>query len=160
MNLDLDKKIEFSEDIQKQILEMVKHTALKENGETELFILKVHLLIEQLLEKVIKKSFPYPKSILESELTFSQKHAIVKAICYQDSISLVFKDIGILNKIRNELAHNLESKRYERLFGELDSSLLIESGYELKPNSLEKFKHRCYLLYGTLLGVCERLENS
>ena len=161
MEMNLAINTEFTNEMHQDILDFVKYTILTESSETERFILKFHLLLEALFEKVIKKSFIYPKPILESELTFSQKHAIVKSICYQDDISIVFKDIHILNKIRNEFSHNLESKRYEKLIKSLSlgGRYEIDKGYELNAESLKLFKERNYQLYGTLLGIYDRLEN-
>lgn len=136
---------------------MATYTSLKHEGETELFILKMHLCIEELFEKIIKKSFSYPRSILESELSFSQKHGIVKAILYRDDIALMFRDIDLLNKIRNELAHNLESQKYAKRLAELDDDLEISSGFELTKESLNLLKKRYQCLYGTLLEIYHQI---
>ncbi|MEF1285191.1 hypothetical protein QTN94_14785 [Vibrio sp. M250220] len=141
----------------REIGNMVKHLTIDSDNETERFILKLHILLEGILEKIIRKTFPYPKATLECELTFSQKLAIVKSICYQDEIALVFKHIKIINQIRNELAHNLESRKYEQLIHTLDNTYTINNGFQLDEQSLELFKKRAYMLYGTLLGIEKQL---
>lgn len=158
MNLiHINQNVKYNESLLEDTYRMATYTSLNFGGKTELFILKMHLCIEEMFEKIIKNSFPYPNSILKSELSFSQKHGIIKALLYRDDIALMFRDIDLLNKIRNELAHNLESQKYAQRLAELDTNLEISSGFELTPESLNLLQKRYQCLYGSLLDIYRQI---
>ncbi|MBN8789779.1 MAG: hypothetical protein J0I84_22085 [Terrimonas sp.] len=79
-------------------------------------ILKGHLFIERILERLLKETLPNPSVLFKQQITFSQKLNIAFAIgaIPQDYYSAITS----LNKIRNNYAH---SDSYVVVLEELNS---------------------------------------
>ena len=77
------------------------------NGDIELAILKCHLLIEELLTKILNDKATDPSFIEKANLSFYQKVSLVRSTGALSVWTWLWDVIGKLNKIRNELAHNL-----------------------------------------------------
>ena len=82
---------------------------LPKNGDVELTILKCHLLIEELLHKIIVKKADNPNYIERSNLRFIQKMYLARAFTKSGIEPWVWGAVKKLNKTRNELAHGLSS---------------------------------------------------
>jgi len=88
---------------------------LPKDGNTELSLLKVHLLIEELLNLVIERNMKRPDFLQEARLPFEKK--LVLAQGFLNGVSeaeWVWRAIGKLNEARNKLAHNLDNEAIER----------------------------------------------
>ena len=70
-------------------------------------ILKGHLLLESVIEKILHKSAQNAKMISAANLSFYKSACIVQAIHESKCASWVWKAVFDLNTIRNKLAHNL-----------------------------------------------------
>ena len=89
----------------KPLIRFIEH--LPKDGNIELAILKCHLLIEELLFKIISNEAKNSKYIENANLTFSQKMYLARAFSQlQDEIWL-WNAIKKLNDTRNKLAHGL-----------------------------------------------------
>ena len=86
--------------------EIYKHLSFKGNNIE--IVLKGHLLIENLLERILKKSSQNPEKITTANLSFHKLACIVQAIFESKCGLWVWNAIFELNTIRNILAHNLE----------------------------------------------------
>ena len=87
-------------------------------------LLRVHLIIEQSLEKIITLHLCSPETLLkDGRLTFNQKILLVGSFNVLDK--KVYNAIRKLNDIRNACAHNLEA--------ELNSDTVEKLGNELRP---------------------------
>ena len=94
--------------------ELYQHLSFEGDGIE--IILKGHLLLESLLEKILKKSAQNPNMISEANLSFHKLACIVQAINESKCALWVWKAVFDLNIIRNKLAHNLD-------FPELDKKI-------------------------------------
>jgi len=87
-------------------------------------LLRVHLIIEQYLDKIITNHLSSPKILLkDGRLTFNQKILLVGSLDILDK--KVYNAIRKLNDIRNNCAHKLET--------ELDKETIGKLGNELRP---------------------------
>src|SRR5690554_5207536 len=84
----------------------------------ELIILKGHLLIEEILQDILEYFTKNRKYLLEINLTFYQKLYLCRSL-----VSFfhphIFDSIKLLNEIRNNLAHNLEPKDFNKKIDKL-----------------------------------------
>lgn len=78
-----------------------------------LLILKSHLLIELFLNSFIEKTFPNPQAVFEGRLSFRQTVLLAKASYRKDDYDWLWLLIGKLNRLRNELAHNIEPENFD-----------------------------------------------
>ena len=70
-------------------------------------VLKGHLLIEHLLDLLIEKGMKQPKPILDDHRTFS--FSVKSRLVFEAGLidEPIFDNIMRVNRIRNDLAHNL-----------------------------------------------------
>ncbi len=80
-------------------------------GDMTLMILKGHLLIEEQIAFLIKNRIPKPDALKEVDLTSHQQiclaEALVEEICLSGNDLWLWPAIKKLNKLRNDIAHNL-----------------------------------------------------
>lgn len=84
---------------------------LPETDDVVLLTLKGHLLVEEILDVLIKSSCVEPQHFNDTEVRFFVKAKLARALhgpLFPDSMWLM---IEALNTIRNDLAHNLESDK-------------------------------------------------
>lgn len=70
-------------------------------------ILRAHLFVEHFVTECLEAFNPKLGNIKEARLTFAQKLTLIEN--YSEETKELSKGIKRLNKIRNQLAHNLES---------------------------------------------------
>jgi hypothetical protein len=88
---------------------------LPKDGNAELSLLKVHLLIEELLNLVIERNMKRPDFLQEARLPFEKKLVLAQGFLNGASdAEWVWRAIGLLNQARNKLAHNLDNEVIER----------------------------------------------
>ena len=80
----------------------------------ELLILKGHLLIERLLTRFVDANVPRPERI-PLDLRFAVKLAIASSLCKDASSDWLWEAIAALNRLRNELAHQLAPPKFAHL---------------------------------------------
>ena len=120
-----------SDDLHSKYQEFVK------NGDVEsVLILKGHLVIEELLTMAITATTGSEKEITEAKLSFSQKRLIAKALAGPNKSDGIWKIIDTLNKLRNDVGHNLTPQKSENLVDKLRSQLIGRDSvaYGLIPN--------------------------
>lgn len=79
--------------------------------ETVTVVLKGHLLIEEMLDAIIRQFVFHPDYLDGARLSFSQKLHIARSMSLDEHKNGMW-DIAIrLNSLRNELAHSLESDK-------------------------------------------------
>jgi len=74
-------------------------------------VLKGHLIIEEILNEILKSHCHDYSSIGDANLTFYQKVHVAKALMSAGFNEISFPAILLLNRLRNDLAHNLDSKK-------------------------------------------------
>jgi len=122
---------------------------MPETDDLTLVVLKGHLLIEELLIKLIHLSLPHAEYLDATRLSFHQLACVARASVLQAS-DPAWELILSLNSLRNDLAHNLESPRrdahLQRIF-QLDLQVQPDAGMRVDKsgdNSLddaERLRH-------------------
>lgn len=88
---------------------------LPKDGNADLSLLKVHLLVEELLNLVIERNMKRPDFLQEARLPFQTKLVLAQGFLNGTSdAEWVWRAIGKLNEARNKLAHNLDNEVIER----------------------------------------------
>ncbi|MES2983122.1 MAG: hypothetical protein V4727_12485 [Verrucomicrobiota bacterium] len=101
-------------------------------------VLRGHLLIEGFIDNLNRHCFHFPEFYDEANLTFQKKLLIAQAQILEPGPS-IFPAIRILNELRNNLAHNLESPKKEP---KINAFLeLVESRYS--QEFIEVLQERC-----------------
>jgi len=83
--------------------------------DTELLVLKTHLLVEESLFSLLEHRLTKPEAIANSRFTFAQLLSLVKGMYDYPSFNAewLFTAAGKLNKIRNKMAHKLDQDEFE-----------------------------------------------
>jgi hypothetical protein len=126
----------------------VKH--IPRSDDLTLIVLKGHLLAEEELNEILTIKLRDPKALFDARMSFSQRLAVLKE---KDSF-IRFGAIDHLNRLRNQLAHNLEPKAIEKyvmtFLNELEEKNLKS---EFLKEKVSKRLRRCIaLLCGELSG--------
>lgn len=87
---------------------------LPRNGDVELSILKTHLLIEELLTRVITRAAKNPSAIEEANLGFAQKMQLARAFSNLAREAWLWDALQALNQTRNKLAHGLSATEIQQ----------------------------------------------
>lgn len=97
-------------------------------------ILKAHLLFEEMLRDYLSKVLPHPQSLDGARLSFAQLLAIARAITKHPAPeSWHWHAISELNRIRNLMAHHLESKALEQKINGYIEHIVSSTGVALPP---------------------------
>ena len=80
---------------------------LPKNGDLEFSVLKCHLLVEEVLTKLILDSTKHPEYVRKARLTFAQKVSMARSVSDLEHTTWVWGAVAKLNDARNELAHGL-----------------------------------------------------
>jgi hypothetical protein len=135
--------------------------SLENINDIELLILRTHLCIERLLEEIIALSFPYPKAILNERFNFSNKLSVIKALVGNNSAQLeVIARVAILNKIRNEMAHKINSSKLPELFLNLNLMYKINQDGLLPPDLTAELRLYLARIYGEVVGIKQYIKLS
>lgn len=86
---------------------MLYNHHLKNTRDIQGLVLKIHLIVEKLLDDILILSFTKPDEIVK--MRFKSKIAIYEAMNI-DFCNAMIKELKILNSIRNKFAHNLDYK--------------------------------------------------
>jgi len=128
--------------------------SLQTPNEMEQIILKTHLCSERLLEEIITISLPNPGAVLSARYTFANKLALVKAIAGIDNNKLeIISKIDVLNKIRNQMAHQTDGSRIASLFRKL--GIVYPESTELDYSSVQNIKIQIAEIFGGLIALKE-----
>jgi hypothetical protein len=81
--------------------------------------IKGHLLIEERLSQILDLSLGKPEIVSKARLTFPQKLRIVQAMSFLDPSDTMWEVALTLNRLRNEMAHRLDSPRIEAIMTDI-----------------------------------------
>jgi hypothetical protein len=81
---------------------------LPKTSDPTLLVLKGHLLIEELLNKLIDQHLTKPSALTDARLETHQRICLAEALFHDRAHAWVWSALKKLNTIRNQLAHNLE----------------------------------------------------
>jgi len=94
------------EDFVEMKMRIIKH--LPYDGDIETIILKGHLLIEEVLNVLLRSVSVNSSAMSAANLSFYKLASVAKAIFYEDRMSMIWEAIFEINSLRNALAHKLE----------------------------------------------------
>jgi hypothetical protein len=86
----------------------LKHMPFK--GDSDLVILKGHLLIEELLSELIEEKLKFPQAYKKIDFRFIQRLRLTEAFYKSDANVWLFSAIKMLNSIRNNLVHRIDDE--------------------------------------------------
>lgn len=82
--------------------------------DVSLLVLRGHLLIEELLEKIITNIVAHKEILDKANLSFYTKATIARAMCWDQHENEMWELIFVFNTLRNELAHSLNSENTDK----------------------------------------------
>jgi hypothetical protein len=118
-------------EITAEILRYAEH--MPNGDDLTLITLKGHLLIEEILERIIRTIVAHGELLDDARLSFAQKTALARSMCWTKHDSDMWDLIVSINSLRNEFAHQLASPK-------VDSKL--QRTIDLFLQSLEKPESR------------------
>ena len=90
---------------------LIKH--MPEGSDVSLFVLKGHLLIEWVLDRIVKNHSLHPDYIDEAKLSFYHKVFVARALSPAGAAETDTEWVSVLkfNTLRNDFVHSLESDK-------------------------------------------------
>lgn len=86
---------------------------MPKGNKLDLIILKGHLLIEEIISRIIEIFVPHSSLLRQANLRFYQKLFIARSMCWEKHNNEIWKMIKDLNMLRNKLSHSLEPEKFE-----------------------------------------------
>lgn len=119
-------------------------------NDIELLILKGHNLVENAMNRYIQDLAVRPEEFYKQNLTFAEKLGIMKFLTV---IHLnIFERLTLLNKVRNQLSHNLNPDMV------LVDKLLVQFSYQYDLVKQNKDSNRVLALRYGLRNTCVELN--
>lgn len=124
-----------------------------------LLILNAHLVIEKHLRSFLASKFSNPEALNAARLTFHQILLLAKAFHEPGEHEWLWNVIIQLNKLRNELAHNVKPEDFE-----IKLKNLIESTkphiFTMHGDTLSELEERLLTLCGFFLNLSNQLPEQ
>jgi hypothetical protein len=98
-------KIHLPKGYLQSILQFMAH--MPQSGDPELSLLKAHLLIEEMLGRLISRAAVDPKYIVAARLSFASKIQLGRAFSKRHDVGWIWGGLKCLNAARTRLAHTL-----------------------------------------------------
>lgn len=111
------------------VIRFMQH--LPRNGDVELSLLKCHLLVEEVLTKLIERNLRHPNHLRKARLNFFQKMCMARSLNDLEGQAWIWGALKRLNEARNALAHGLEADEIQR---KLEAFILFVEAEEGAPN--------------------------
>lgn len=129
-------------------------THMPDNSDLDLIILKGHLLIEEQLRAIVKERIRGHDALELNNNNWSFYHVshLAEALCHQEEEAVLWKCIAKLNRIRNDMAHNLEPKGLADRVDDLNDAW--PSGFkEAEDSNKELLNLTLWSMYTILSGL-------
>jgi hypothetical protein len=81
--------------------------------------IKGHLLIEERLSQILDLAIGKPEILSKARLTFVQKLRLVQAMSFLDPNDDMWETALVLNRLRNEMAHRLDSPKIDDIMKDI-----------------------------------------
>jgi hypothetical protein len=91
-----------------------------------LVVLKSHLVMESVIDNIMRLIFFHPDYILDARMNFFHKVGIVRAFTLREDEMSIWKLMLAIAELRNEVAHNLEPKKREKRMRDVRKLFLSE----------------------------------
>jgi len=123
-------------------------------NDTELRLLKGHLLIEEILYELIQEKMKKASVIDKARFTFAQLLALVEGLYYEDELyePWIYAATKNLNKIRNKLAHNTEPDTINHEV-QLFYDFVISNNHQSNDVIPHPLLYSLGSIYGTFAGM-------
>ena len=136
--------------------------ALGRESDPTMIVLRSHLYVENLLERILLITLSRGDKLIESgNLTFHQKLVLVDSLdCMPDEI---VSSLRGLNKLRNQCAHELDKQIQMADITKLGSPLgkrFSKIKKDCKFAEVEVLQHVLLYVVGFLAGLCTTLEHK
>ena len=105
-----------------------------------LVILRGHLLVEELLDEVLKAWLKDPSVLPDARLTFHQKMKLSKGIISGNGGGFTWKPVDLLNQLRNKISHRLSPHDLELKIDEFLKCVYPEDYSEIPSDIYSKSK--------------------
>lgn len=138
-----------TKDIQDQNFEIILRGELDGIKDLELMILKGHILVEYSLNKFIDDTNEGILQIDDTMFNFSSKVRIAEFLGLFKKKDHLKESINILNKIRNQIAHQLEYD--ERL---LQSLIKLFLEFNIEGSAIKQENEKLKNLYFIIIAIC------
>ncbi len=117
-------------------------------------VLRGHLLAEEYIDRINRHCFHYPEYYDQAKFNFYRKLLIAKAQVFVPHFDrdTFFKPIEILNDLRNNMAHILESPRIEDKI--LNFLTAVECMYSKDSRIIESLGADCSIEKRTRAAIC------
>ncbi|WP_163130835.1 hypothetical protein [Agarivorans sp. Alg241-V36] len=112
---------------------------LPESGDKELTLLKAHLVIEEVLTKILAKECVNEKYLNEAKLQFHQKVKLVRAFYQLTHSDWIWKALHNLNQARNHMSHNLTKHELENKISAFTNYVALHNTNLFKEDNAGKF---------------------
>lgn len=132
------------------LIRFVEH--LPKNGDLELSVLKCHLLVEEVLTKLILDSVKHPEHVQKARLTFAQKVSMARSVSDLKQ-TWVWGAVGKLNDARNQLAHGLGVEQIQVKLQDFVRFVEAEQGApeaDVISQSFGRFHWAAFKVFGVL----------
>lgn len=142
----------------------VQHMPWSMADET-LVVLKGHLLIEAVMRELAMSKLRKPAALIQRETMFNTVLNICKAVGEPDE-DWTWAMAGALNKLRNELAHRIESPDLDdvrKVFlsvAHQEAVIRTDVNYREATDDLERIKLAVMYLFIDIVGRIEGLERA
>jgi hypothetical protein len=125
-----------------------------------LVILKGHLLIEELLRRIVDERCKKPEALEAVSFECSQIIAIAEALCAKEIDPWVWNSIRKLNSLRNDIAHDLESRRMKDRVSNFislvrENSPFADEGFGTNEIPVQ-FEYCLWVVFASLTALLKR----
>ena len=126
-----------------------------------LIILRGHLLVEELLNEVLKSWLKDPSVLPDTRLTFHQKLKLAQGIILGRKDGFTWKPLELLNQLRNKISHRLNPHDLELKIDEFLKCVYPEDYSKIPSDIYSKSKamRKAIIFHcGYILGMIDSLE--
>jgi hypothetical protein len=133
------------------LVRFVEH--LPKDGDEELALLKCHLLVEEMLTKLIERNVRHPTYLRNARLSFETKMWIARSLDDLEPHVWVWGAVQRLNAARNALAHGLEAEHIRR---KLEAFIAFVEAHQGAPEpehlsgAIKRFQWAAFHVYSPL----------
>ena len=135
--------------------------ALLPHGKDQLLvILKGHLLIEELLRRIVDERVKKPKALRLVRFECSHIISIAEAMCATETEAWIWGALRSLNELRNDIAHKLEppglKDRMDHVISLVnENSVFAEHGFGTDDRTVQ-FEYSLWVLFAKLIALLKK----
>ena len=135
--------------------------ALLPHGKDQLLvILKGHLLIEELLRRIVDERMKKPQALCSVRFECSHIVAIAEAMCAAETEDWIWGALRNLNKLRNDIAHELEPRglkdRMDHVISLVhENSVFADHGFGT-DDCLVQFEYSLWVLFAKPIALLKK----